>query len=144
MFYIKHTSAWSSYKDVFSLLHCKMFWKNECIRKKFLGGLQSCTHITQVMQTDLLIFHTLHKCRTPTQTLSKLLFGFISCLSSFSSRDDSMLVVSSKYSIEQADCTDWMPFQPSNLIEEINPQKSLAQVPNELNQNRIVEKTKTI
>ena len=32
-----------------------------------------------------------------------------------------MLVLSSKYDIEQADFTDWMSFQPSNLIEEINP-----------------------
>ena len=32
-----------------------------------------------------------------------------------------MLVLSSKYNIEQVDFTDWMSFQPSNLIEEINP-----------------------
>ena len=32
-----------------------------------------------------------------------------------------MLVLSSKYNIEQADFTDSMSFQPSKLIEEISP-----------------------
>ena len=36
-----------------------------------------------------------------------------------------MLVLSSKYNIEQVDFTDWMSFQPSNLIEEIRKDKKL-------------------
>ena len=35
-----------------------------------------------------------------------------------------MPVLSSKYSTEQGDLTDWMSFQPSNLIEEINSSRS--------------------
>ena len=31
------------------------------------------------------------------------------------------MVLSSKHDIEQIDYTDWMSFQPSNLIEEISP-----------------------
>ena len=38
-----------------------------------------------------------------------------------SSRGGAALVLSSKYNIGQADFTDWMSFQPSNLIQEINP-----------------------
>ena len=32
-----------------------------------------------------------------------------------------MLFLSSKYNTEEVDFTDWMSFQPSNLIEEISP-----------------------
>ena len=37
----------SSYKDVFSLSNCEMFWKNDCIRQKLLEQLHSYTHNTQ-------------------------------------------------------------------------------------------------
>ena len=36
-----------------------------------------------------------------------------------------MLVLSSKYNIEQVAFTDWMSFQTSNLIEEIRKNKKL-------------------
>ena len=32
-----------------------------------------------------------------------------------------MLVLNSQYNIKRVDFTDWMSFQPSNLIEEISP-----------------------
>ena len=55
-----------------------------------------------------------------------------------------MLLLSSKYNIEQADFTDCIFFQPSTLIEEISPYPealSSAQIPKALNQHGIVEKT---
>ena len=54
-----------------------------------------------------------------------------------------MLVLSSKYNIEQADFTDCMTFQPSNLNEKISPHPE-ALGSNTLNQHGIVEKTKKI
>ena len=51
----------------------------------------------------------------------KLLFDFMLCLLSFPPKGGRMLVLSSKYNIEQANFTDWIFFQPSNLIEEISP-----------------------
>ena len=52
----------------------------------------------------------------------------------FPLREGRMLVLSSKYNIEQADFTDWMSFQPSSLIEESSPiQKPSAQIPKDLN-----------
>ena len=61
-----------------------------------------------------------------------------------------MLVLSSKYNIEQADFADWMFFQPSNLIEEIKPHhKPSAQIllvlsTKDLNQHGIAEKKKIL
>ena len=58
-----------------------------------------------------------------------------------------MLLLSSKYNIEQADFTDCIFFQPSTLIEEISPYPealSSAQIPKALNQHGIVEKTKKL
>ena len=54
-----------------------------------------------------------------------------------------MLVLNSKYNIERIDFTDWMSFQPTNLIEEISLiQKHSAQIAKALNQHGIAEKTK--
>ena len=83
--------------------------------------MHSCTHITQVTQTDWLIYRTLHECSATAQTFLKLLFEFILCLLSFPLREGRMLVLSSKYNIEQADFTDWIYFQLPSLIEEISP-----------------------
>ena len=56
-----------------------------------------------------------------------------------------MLVLRSKYNIEQVDFTDWMSFQPSNLIEEISPRlETLNTKPEALNQYGIVDKAKNI
>ena len=38
------------------------------------------THITQVTQTDWLIYHTLYECSATAQAFLKLLFEFILCL----------------------------------------------------------------
>ena len=66
--------------------------------------------------TDWLIYHTLHACSATAQTLLKL-----------PSREDRVLVLSSKYNNERADFTDCMSFQPSIPIEEISPHpKSLS------------------
>ena len=83
--------------------------------------MHSCTHITQVTQTDWLIYRTLHECSATAQTFLKLLFEFILCLLSVPLREGRMLVLSSKYNIEQADFTDWIYFQSPSLIEEIIP-----------------------
>ena len=83
--------------------------------------MHSCTHITQVTQTDWLIYRTLHECSATAQTFLKLLFEFTLCLLSVPLREGRMLVLSSKYNIEQADFTDWIYFQSPSLIEGISP-----------------------
>ena len=80
-----------------------------------------CTHITQFTQTYWLIYRTLHECSATAQTFLKLLFEFILCLLSFPLREGRMLVLSSKYNIEQADSTDWIYFQSPSPTEGINP-----------------------
>ena len=82
----------------------------------------NCTYITQLTQTDWLIYRSLHECSATAQTFLKLLFEFILCLLSVPLREGRMLVLSSKYNIEQADFTDWIYFQSPSLIEEISPQ----------------------
>ena len=74
--------------------------------EKILEIIAQFHNITQVAQAGWLIHHTLHECSETAQTCLKLLLEFILSLLSFPSRGGRMLVLSSKYNIEQADFAD--------------------------------------
>ena len=105
--------------------------------------MHSYTHITQVTQTDWLIYHTFHECSAAAQTFLKLLFQFILRLLSFPWREGRMLVLSSKYKLEHLVLQIGYHFNHlASLRKSALIQKPLAKIPKDLNQHGVAEKTK--
>ena len=124
--YLKRELQIVSYRTLVCVeVHMKMFFPYYIVKLLEKDSWNNCTFARILLKLHKLTGWFIILCMNVVQLHKHFwnccLTDFILCFLSLPLRKGRMLVLSSKFNIEQGDFTDWMSFQSSRLTEEISP-----------------------